>query len=369
MEKQAKWGNILFYFISATILFFILFQGVDNRKLPVSIWYVYSGSMEPTIHTNDGYILLKAKEYKRNDIITFQPKVLKETYVTHRIVEVTQDGSFITLGDNNQRSDQEFGEPPVTTEQIMGKALMIGNKPLTLPYYGVISIWVNGFVKELNIFLVISAGIILYLIGYIFNNVIGKHKAAKHKRIRLLDIALYLDPVFFAFCLLLFLNAVFIVTTMKSWLPLETSYVVTSTEGTSSPLPGERFIKKMSLENQSLLPYVMILAPERQGTIASPSSFRISPKQNIEYEVSIEAPLVIGYYKEKIAAKAYPAFMASAWIEFLYAKHEILPIVIIFAPGILLNLTLYLWWLRRWKFGRRKVMEWLIPFRAIIKRL
>ena len=46
--------------------------------------------MEPTIKVNDGYILIKSKEYKLGDIKTFKPKISKMKYVTHRIIEVIE---------------------------------------------------------------------------------------------------------------------------------------------------------------------------------------------------------------------------------------------------------------------------------------
>ena len=130
----SKIGNIAFYIFLAIsiIIIYLQFKGADNTKKHIGLWYVYSGSMEPTIKVNDGYILIKSKEYKLGDIVTFKPKILKDEYVTHRIIEVIEGNKFITLGDNNQSTDQEFGEPPVLYEQIIGKVLTIGGKPIII---------------------------------------------------------------------------------------------------------------------------------------------------------------------------------------------------------------------------------------------
>ena len=126
--------------------------------------------MEPTIKTNDGFILIKAKEYAINDIITFTPKVLKDKYVTHRIIEVTDNGEFVTKGDYNQSTDQEGGEPLINKDQILGKVLTLNGKPIIIPYLGIASEKFNEIIAGRSIFTLIAVGIIIYLFGYIIES-------------------------------------------------------------------------------------------------------------------------------------------------------------------------------------------------------
>lgn len=348
---------------------FSQFKATDNTKQPIGLWYVYSESMEPTIKTNDGYILIKANEYKVGDIVTFKPKVLKDKYVTHRIVKITGDSKFITKGDNNQSIDQDFGEPLISKEQIIGKVFTISGKPVTVPYLGILSPRFNEIVKGLNTFILISIGIGIYLLVYVMDCIINRNKGPKRKHTRMLDIAQFFDPVFLSLCALIFINAIFIGFTIKSWSPLETSYVVVSTEGVSSPMPGENFTKTSSLENQTLIPFVTVLEPEREGIEAIPQKLLLLPKQNVEYNLLIHAPDKIGYYTEKILKRAYPDVLPDKLMDIMYSKSRFLPLVIIFSPGILLCIGLYIWWVRRWQIGRRKVMEWLLPFRPVLRKL
>lgn len=371
MSRLSKLKNTLFYIfiVLGLMTIFSQLKEENNINLPIRLGYVYSGSMEPTIKTNHGYILIKSKEYGINDIITFLPKVLKDKYVTHRIVDLAGDGKFITRGDNNQSTDQEGGEPLITEEQIIGKALMINSKPIIIPYLGIITKKFNSLIKGLNVFMLISIGIGLYLLGYILETTTNKYKGSRKRHIRIMDIAPYFDPVFILLSAIVFINIIFLGLTIKSWTPEEISYVIVSKKGLSSPIPGERFIESMNLENKTWLSFVTFFEPEREGTVVHPKGLLLPPKQNQEYTLSIKAPDKIGYYTEKIYKRTYINILPEKLLEFLYSKGQLLPLMVLFTPGIMINIGVYIWWMKRWKLGRRKAMEWLIPFRGVLKKL
>ena len=74
-----------------------------------SVLVVVTGSMEPTIHEGD-YIEIKRADpssLKVGDIITFisQDEDIKGKLVTHRIIGINDDGSFLTKGDANPIAD------------------------------------------------------------------------------------------------------------------------------------------------------------------------------------------------------------------------------------------------------------------------
>ncbi len=82
---------------------------------------VTTGSMEPSLHVGD-YILVKktdVNKLQKDDVISFysEESGIKGELVTHRIVKVNTDGSFITMGDANPMADSL----PVRAEQIVGK--------------------------------------------------------------------------------------------------------------------------------------------------------------------------------------------------------------------------------------------------------
>lgn len=80
-------------------------QSVQGKALPmpfgVGVAEVISGSMSPTINVGDVIIVVKQGEYEVGDIVAFQDGNM---VVTHRIVGVNPNGTFITKGDNPENS-------------------------------------------------------------------------------------------------------------------------------------------------------------------------------------------------------------------------------------------------------------------------
>ena len=123
-----------FKYISILALIGAVAMVAAPADAPVEIAYVYSESMEPTIQTGDGYIVVPAGAVERGDIVTFWSDYRRE-YVTHRLVGETE-GGFLTQGDNNPSTDQAVGHPPVERADIVGKVLTIDGSPLIIPSLG-----------------------------------------------------------------------------------------------------------------------------------------------------------------------------------------------------------------------------------------
>ena len=98
---------------------------------PIHLSYVYSQSMEPTIHKGDGYIVVPAGEPKPGDIVVFRSSKYDE-YVTHRLVDRSEAG-YVTQGDNNPTSDQATGHPHVQRSDVLGTVLTIHGRPVIVP--------------------------------------------------------------------------------------------------------------------------------------------------------------------------------------------------------------------------------------------
>ncbi len=101
---------------------------------PLQLSYVASESMEPTISTNDGYLLVPAASVEAGDIITFYSEQ-RDSYVTHRAIRVTDDG-IVTRGDANPSTDQASGHPLVQESEVSGRVLTVGGDPVVLPHLG-----------------------------------------------------------------------------------------------------------------------------------------------------------------------------------------------------------------------------------------
>ncbi len=95
---------------------------------------VYSGSMEPAIHVG-GMVVVRQVDpsaIREGDVITFVSRVKADSFVTHRIVEVTEnEGSllFCTKGDANDAPDEEL----VRASDVVGRVW------LSVPYAGYVA--------------------------------------------------------------------------------------------------------------------------------------------------------------------------------------------------------------------------------------
>lgn len=373
MEILKKVLKIITYIIVIGLIinFVLIIVYKDNESRPISLWYVYSESMEPTIMTNDGFILISSKNYEIGDIITFKPKVLEQPYVTHRIIGLTMDGKYITKGDNNIMTDQQGGEPPLQQDQVIGKALCILDKPIILPKLGLLFQKLQNVISKLNIFTIISIIILIYTLGYVLDMIFNKETIRKNKKkkIRLLDIAPFFDPVFFVICMMIIINTLFIGQTIKSWKTEDISYIVVSTKGLPNPVSGEKFERTNSLENSTIIPYYTILEPLDSNMTINPRILSMPPKEKVDYVVSIIAPEKTGYYVQKIGIKIYPKLISQKLLEQLYSINTLIPLIIVFSPGIILIIALYFIWIRKWEINRKIIMDWLIPLRIMLRKL
>lgn len=107
--------------------------------LPINLAFVDSNSMAPEIETGDMFFVQSSESYEIGDIIVFESSARSDsTIITHRIIEENQNG-FITKGDNNDATDQELGDAPVSDQQIIGKVIESGDSAVTVPELGVVS--------------------------------------------------------------------------------------------------------------------------------------------------------------------------------------------------------------------------------------
>ena len=77
---------------------------------------VVTGSMANTINIGDVIIVKINSNYEENDIIVYEKE---KSYITHRIIEIKEDG-IVTKGDNNNTEDEIINK-----EQILGKVIKV----------------------------------------------------------------------------------------------------------------------------------------------------------------------------------------------------------------------------------------------------
>lgn len=128
LRKRLRFaGNAAIAIVTAVLVGFVVYIMICSSKgRPVSVFgrsmlKVVTGSMEPSLQVGD-YIYIKdtpADELEVGDVITFrseEPDVYGKL-VTHRIIEVRPDGTFVTKGDANSTADRKA----VRSDQIYGR--------------------------------------------------------------------------------------------------------------------------------------------------------------------------------------------------------------------------------------------------------
>lgn len=109
---------------------------------PIRLSYVYSDSMEPTLDTGEGYVIVATDDVEVGDVATFRSPE-RDEYVTHRVVGRSEQG-YLTKGDNNPTTDQAAGYAHVRREQFVGRVLTVGGSPLTIPHLGALVAFLRG---------------------------------------------------------------------------------------------------------------------------------------------------------------------------------------------------------------------------------
>lgn len=138
----------------ATLLLLVAIVVVAlSATFPIGISYAVSDSMEPTIDANDGFVRVPAGNVEPGDIVVFESPSRERQYTVHRVVRETPDG-FVTMGDNNEVTDQAAGAPLVQREQIHGAVWTVAGEPVIIPDLGVLIQFVKAHQTLLFGFLV-----------------------------------------------------------------------------------------------------------------------------------------------------------------------------------------------------------------------
>ena len=118
MKKVIKTiAKIIIIFFAIYILVSNILQTINGQTLSffgIKSFIVLSGSMEPTINVGDLIFVKDTKNIKEQDIISFQ---VENAVITHRVIEITKNNTYITKGDANNIEDTE----EIAKDKIQGK--------------------------------------------------------------------------------------------------------------------------------------------------------------------------------------------------------------------------------------------------------
>jgi signal peptidase len=144
-------GEVLGLFVLGVVVLFLLSLTVGPLLLPYKALTVYSGSMEPTIHTGSVAIdtPIAAQDVKVGDIVTFVRPDNQNELVTHRVVQIETGPSgrvWVTKGDANSVND-----PWRVAAAGSGYKYYF-----SIPYFGFVLVWLQSPIGRL-LFLVVPA--------------------------------------------------------------------------------------------------------------------------------------------------------------------------------------------------------------------
>lgn len=115
---------------------FLLLTSKTDKISGIQSFVVLTGSMQPAIPQGSVTFTKHQISYKKGNVISFK---LGNIIVTHRIVNVNKDNSFVTKGDANNASDSG----PVLKNNILGKEIVF------IPYLGLFLLFLKtipGFI-------------------------------------------------------------------------------------------------------------------------------------------------------------------------------------------------------------------------------
>ncbi len=144
-------GQLFGLVVLGVIVVFLLSLTVGPLLLPYKALTVYSGSMEPTIHTGSVAIdvPIASQDVKVGDIITFVRPDNQNELVTHRVVAIETGPSgraWVTRGDANSVND-----PWRVAASGAGYKYWF-----SIPYCGFVLVWLQSPIGRL-LFLVVPA--------------------------------------------------------------------------------------------------------------------------------------------------------------------------------------------------------------------
>lgn len=128
MQATETITHVLTYAFYAAVAVIILALFSSALPIPggIKTFVVQSGSMEPEIGTGSVVVVKPAESYAKDDVITFGPRSKTKPPTTHRILEVTDKGSYVTKGDANTDADIR----PVNRHEVIGRVVF------SIPYVG-----------------------------------------------------------------------------------------------------------------------------------------------------------------------------------------------------------------------------------------
>lgn len=145
--------EVLCDFLMAVVLSFSMALAVP-RAFGTKLVVIRTGSMAPALEVGSLCYVTREEKVREGDIITFY--LDEDTVVTHRVVSVESDGTYVTKGDQNEAVDMNR----VSQEDV------IGTVRLHIPWLGYFVQWVSSVAGKIGmILLFLSAAFLSFALS------------------------------------------------------------------------------------------------------------------------------------------------------------------------------------------------------------
>jgi signal peptidase len=338
-----KPSDLLRYLFVGTVVALILALLVTQLIGQPFIVFVETGSMEPTLQPNDGFLAVPAflaGEPEEGDVVLFESQEIGGgELTTHRVVRETDRG-YITKGDANPFTDQDGDEPPVSEGQIKSVGLQLGGDLVVIPGLGASITSITSAVDSFQAWLfglfgmespgvttfsmaVLIAGLVLFVFSAVTSD--GQDTRSRSKGS-------------------IFRNAVVVIAilTLVVIIPVNFSMLLPSgvyqIEIVSSvdPAPDQRIIQAGGsnevtyfVQNSGHLPVMVFLQPASDG-VETPEGYTYVPRQTrINQSVTIQAPDETGSYLRFVREYRYLVLLPPSLIATLHGVSPVLALLAI----------------------------------------
>jgi signal peptidase len=336
-----KPSELLKYLFAGLIIAAIVALLVTQLIGQPFIIFVETGSMEPTLQANDGFLAVPsflAGDPEPGDVILFEAQELGGGgLTTHRVVRETSEG-YITKGDANPFVDQDGDEPPVAEGQIKSVGLQFGGELVVIPGLGAT---IGGITGTLESILDTALGfvglespgvsafstgvLVVGLVWFVYS--LSRGSVDRRARDRSRGSLLRNGVVIIAI-----LTLVVVIPVNFSMLLPSGVYqieIVSSVE----PTADERIIGNGQtddvtyfMQNGGILPAMVYLEPAGPG-VRTPSGYTYVPRQTtINSSVQIQAPDETGRYLRFVREHRYLVVLPPSLID---AAHDVHPLAAI----------------------------------------
>jgi len=355
MTFRSAVGKVLTVVLVLIIVFVIATQLLG---FPSPVSYVETDSMEPQLEPGDGFIGIPkplAGEISPNDVVTYRAQTIGGGgLTTHRIVRETENG-YTTKGDNNPFVDQDGAEPPVTESQIELVVLQMNGEIVVLPHVGDVAIGVQNVLDAavsaigLRSLSGDNPGIVITVVGLLFVISAGiydivtpddaRSMSRSARRSNTIDSRLLLVGI------LLILSLPLLSVTA---LPSQTQELTILSAEFSNPddnsviKAGTSAEINSTVENDQMLPMVIIIEPATEGIEFDDRVFTAASGETVSTKLRLYAPSELGTYTRARSIDFYLHLLPASLIAGLHQLHPLLARVA--TMSVILGPITFLYW-------------------------